>query len=285
VGGVVGAVTGGAAAGAAEGAAVGAVAGAAAGGSGVLGSSSLSWRYLTGREFGYVSWVFGGTLPPMTDIVITDFAGINNRPFTIPGSLIPALAVAGIPAYVGALFAPTLLTKYLINLTPAGFRDALAFDAGSSKVAGQTLTHELTHVWQGYHSSFALSYVLDSVKNQIFSGNGAYDYGDGGAQWNTYNAEQQAHIVEDWFAQSGGLNVDDNNYFPFKGRANYKYIKLYRYIKFNIRAGAKDAPSPEPNETSPLAKLLQQTERPSHAYWQSVTHQSTIARNSGLIRK
>src|SRR5262249_59962917 len=122
-GGVVGAAAGaatgfGAAAGSAAGEAVGAGVGAAAGGSGVLGPSVLHWRYLTGREFAYVSWVFGGTLPPLTDIVITDFAGINNQPFTIPGSLIPALAAAGIPAYVNALFAPVLLTKYLINLTP-----------------------------------------------------------------------------------------------------------------------------------------------------------------------
>lgn len=60
------------------------------------------------------------------------------------------------------------------------------------------LVHETTHVWQGKNSTFALSYVFSSVVNQALKGGHAYAYAPG-APWKSYNAEQQASIVEAWF--------------------------------------------------------------------------------------
>jgi hypothetical protein len=60
------------------------------------------------------------------------------------------------------------------------------------------LVHETTHVWQGKNSTMALTYVFSSVLNQGLHGGAAYSY-VAGQPWRSYNAEQQASIVEDWF--------------------------------------------------------------------------------------
>jgi hypothetical protein len=63
-----------------------------------------------------------------------------------------------------------------------------------------------------------LSYVFNSVYNQCVLANAyAYRLGD---PWNSYNVEQQASIVEDWY--TGG--------HPTSGRA-------YAYVTDNVRKG------------------------------------------------
>jgi hypothetical protein len=111
---------------------------------------------------------------------------------------------------------------YLMNVGPAGYIDMTA-----SADLKSLLVHETTHVWQGHNAVFAMTYVINSAYHQckgVVTGGfnnrvAAYSYQPG--QWfKTYNAEQQAHIVQDWY-ESGE---------PQSG-------PLWPYIRDNIRAG------------------------------------------------
>jgi hypothetical protein len=112
------------------------------------------------------------------------------------------------------------LTQYTIYFGPTVFRDG-AQNSGTRN----TFIHELTHVWQGHHSTFSWEYMADSLLAQgralIVHGdrNKAYDF-VAGEMWDSYNVEQQANIVESWFAN--GMSMSD---------------PLYVYITGNIRAG------------------------------------------------
>jgi hypothetical protein len=112
------------------------------------------------------------------------------------------------------------LTEYTIYFGPEVFRD------GAEKPkTRETFIHELTHVWQGYHSIYSWRYMVNSMLAQgralIVHGdrNKAYDFTAGQA-WEDYNVEQQANIVESWFAK--GMQSDS---------------ELYAYIAENIRGG------------------------------------------------
>ena len=61
-----------------------------------------------------------------------------------------------------------------------------------------TLVHELTHVWQSEHDSHRAAYIIGSLSAQIKYGLEAYNF-IAGKNWDQYNQEQQASIVEEWF--------------------------------------------------------------------------------------
>lgn len=88
-----------------------------------------------------------------------------------------------------------------------------------------TFIHELTHVWQGHHSRFGWEYMVNSMVSQGHAiitkhdRNAAYNY-KAGDPWASYNVEQQAYMVQNWYR--GGMKTDDD---------------LYTYIENNIRAG------------------------------------------------
>jgi hypothetical protein len=141
---------------------------------------------------------------------------IHIANFFLPGNEHVAVTVAS-----GTELIPIKsLTDYTIYFGEAVFRDG----AHTAKTRN-TFIHELTHVWQGHHSAFSWQYMLNSMLSQgraiIFHGdrNRAYEFEPGGV-WESYNAEQQANIVESWFA--GGMKTTD---------------PLYVYIVENIRGG------------------------------------------------
>ncbi len=122
--------------------------------------------------------------------------GLGGRPWTSPPSPYYVL-------HVGA---------YYQDMTTSNYRRRL-------------LIHELTHVWQGQHG-VPLGYVLNSAFHQTLTGitNGgdvapAYSYNTG-LKWAQYNSEQQASIVEDWFASGSNSS-------------NARYV----YITNNVRPG------------------------------------------------
>jgi hypothetical protein len=82
------------------------------------------------------------------------------------------------------------------------------------------LIHELTHVWQSAHSVWPPASIFNSAWHQLTKGANAYSYSPG-LEWHAYNVEQQAHIVEDWFAR--GMQPGDAN----------------RYVRDNIRVAQK----------------------------------------------
>jgi hypothetical protein len=151
-------------------------------------------RAMSTAEYHIVSGVFGDTLPYRARIVVTDAAGLDGRAFTIPTSLVSTLLgmapgaflIGALGGYLGSI----VNLAYLVNV--GSDYDTLA------TTQQRLLVHETTHVWQGKNSTLALSYVFSSVLNQGVHGSAAYSY-TAGQPWRSYNAEQQASIVEDWF--------------------------------------------------------------------------------------
>ncbi len=159
-------------------------------------------RLLTDAEKDLARKVFEETLP-YGAIYLSNGLGLQQRAYTIPH-----------PLHLGA---------YVIHIGPDAFPNATD---SSVVMLGQTVDavfiHELTHVWQGSNRRHAFDYIFDSVYNQIRFGSHAYDLNQddvGTKSWGKFNAEQQAMIVENWYA--AGMSESD---------------AAFTYIKNNIRA-------------------------------------------------
>ncbi|MGI9419195.1 MAG: hypothetical protein ACR2RA_15300 [Geminicoccaceae bacterium] len=215
-----------------------------------------SVRWLTQTEWGIVTGVFGDTLPIRQRIFVTNALGAGNAPFTIPTAALniatlPPLAAAGFHALVAAE-APGPVERmldaiynaglpgvahnaharftggninlgYLVNIGPSAYASMTA-----SQSTKDLLVHELTHVWQGANSIFTMNYVINSAFHQCkgmasskTGRNAAYTFTPG-ADFSSYNAEQQASIVEHWYSSGQSQN---SNLWPYirdsvrKGRA------------------------------------------------------------------
>jgi hypothetical protein len=206
-------------------------------------------RFLNDPEWVIVSDVFQSTLPFRHRILLTDAAGADNRPFTIPTA---AISVLTIPAAIQAALSGFVTAKlgavgefvssvsnwtgylgigsipsqiagmvnlgYLVNVGPTAYPDLSAGYSG-------LLVHEIAHVWQGKNSRSATTYVSNSIMHQCrsyadsASHGGAYSYTPGGT-WSAYNAEQQASVIEDWYL-SGKPHSGD----------------LWPYIRDHVRHG------------------------------------------------
>jgi hypothetical protein len=201
---------------------------------------------------------------PTNRIFVTPFLGVNNRAFTIPVSLVLLPGVVQASLMLGGLYWPLAamvaamnlsLDAYLVNLGPNFYdNDATGYSPdigdgpgpGRCVAPGHTLIHECTHIWQGEHWSDRWSYVFDSVDNNVLHGDSAYSYDyDKNRQWNSYAAEQQASIVEDWFI---GNFLGNCPYAP-KSCSN----PLYRFIKANVQQGDNDRRSDESLLCAPAA--------------------------------
>jgi hypothetical protein len=131
-------------------------------------------------ERGVAKTVFKYTIP-YDNIYLSTGLGAGDRPFTIPD--------------------PENFGSFIIYI--------------GSKVTWDILIHELAHVWQGHNSNFAWGYTLNSLFSQMVCDN-AYKYRLGD-EWQNYNVEQQASIVEDWYK---------------RGRS--KSDPAFRYIRDNV---------------------------------------------------
>lgn len=146
-------------------------------------------RALNEDEVRAARGVFEGTIP-YRRVVIDDWSGVGGAPYTVPG-----------PG-----------DTYIMHLGADGYASTAGMQA--------TLIHELVHVWQGANHIFN-GYVPSSLLSQgrylITTGNrdNAYRYSTsdlGRRSWHSYNVEQQASIVEDWF--TNGRREDDPR-FPY----------------------------------------------------------------------
>ena len=143
---------------------------------------------------------------------------MSGRAFTIPGSMVVDLAwiipVFGPLISLGGMV-EHLQDKFLINVGDVQYRRLIPshYDTQTGEKAGSLLVHESTHVWQGIHSAFSWGYVFNSLYYQYKCGSRAYDVDETNLHtWGTYNVEQQAHLVEDWYSR-GSLTTDSN--YPF----------------------------------------------------------------------
>ncbi|REJ76418.1 MAG: hypothetical protein DWQ47_12500 [Acidobacteria bacterium] len=174
-------------------------------------------RIMSSAEYRIVESVYDDTLPFRIRIMVTNGLGGYNRPFTIPTSLVTTLLGA---AASGFLAAAATIGGYLGSIVNMGYlmNVGSAFpDMSSSNT--DLLVHETAHVLQGKNSVFAQSYVYDSAINQCIRGNAAYNY-TAGQDWSSYNAEQQASIIEHWYTSGK----------PTSG-------SLWPYIRDHVREG------------------------------------------------
>ena len=100
----------------------------------------------------------------------------------------------------------TALSESIRDLTRLDERCTLAritFSKGMhlSNGGGWLLVHELTHAWQSEHGVHRVAYIGKSIVAQLAPGD-AYAY-QPGKNWEDYNPEQQASILEDWYLQDG----------------------------------------------------------------------------------
>ena len=158
----------------------------------------LSARYLSAAEQTLASSVFGSTLPSWTKIMIDDGLGVGDRPYTLD----------------------TAINITVLHVGPTCYPDCTSRASwGSFGRIDTVFIHEMTHVWQ-YGKGYNVK--LSSLWGQSF--------GEGylpilGKAWDDYNVEQQATIVEHWYA--AGM-TSSHTAFPYvdkvvrRGSANVK---------------------------------------------------------------
>lgn len=98
---------------------------------------------------------------------------------------------------------------------------------------GEVIIHELVHACQIYHASIDLSLLADALTSKVCeaTGNNPYVYGPAGTDYSSFNLEQQAQIVSDWFA---GSVPNGTNQSSTPKDINSPY---FRYITDNVRIG------------------------------------------------
>ena len=177
----------------------------------------MSQRLLTTSEISLAKLVFQSTLP-YNQIYISNAIGAQNRPFTLTAPSVGQVVASTIATSLfGPLATPFITTArpafYIINFGSSGFANA------GSLANLPTFIHELTHVWQAYQQTFPNGYIFNSLWHQVISGSNAYSYTPG-QNWNSYNVEQQASLVQDWF--SSGMSSTNSR---------------FTYIRNTIRTG------------------------------------------------
>ena len=119
----------------------------------------------------------------------------------------------------GAPWTESNLSGYDIHFGPMGYAGATSSTTMPNfGVIRDIFIHEMTHVWQGAHSSFHEGYMIKSAASQVWgwaTKSDAYAYTPG-KSWDDYNVEQQAHLVEDWF--HGGMQTPTSTTATFKVR-------------------------------------------------------------------
>jgi hypothetical protein len=154
-------------------------------------------RPLRQSEIEFARQVFEEQLP---------YGKVHLASYYLPGN-------QGVPvtlASVSSIIPVSSLRNYTIYFGPEVFKEG-ADRAGIR----DTFIHELTHVWQGFHSSLGWEYMINSMVAQghaiLMQGdrNKAYDY-EPGRPWKEYNVEQQALIVQDWL--NNGMRDDDERF-------------------------------------------------------------------------
>jgi len=178
---------------------------------GAVTNEMIQQRPISMEEYGFAAGVFGGSLPPADQIILTNLSGIGGRAFTMPG-------VDG---------------KIYINFGDVYSNpNPLQYTNKTYPVPGQVLIHELTHAWQIARTSFLPGLLCEGIVNQAnnTAGQSVYAYGPPGSPWSSgsFNLEAQGAIVDQWFA--GIPTVNTPNRKPRDENDPY-----FMYIRDNIR--------------------------------------------------
>jgi hypothetical protein len=175
----------------------------------------MATRLLKNSEVEFARQVFEDKLPYGKVYLSDNFLPFNKETPVRRGT---AVTVASASSFLLS----RALRSYTIFFGPGPFKKG-----ADDPDFGHTFIHELTHVWQGFHGTLGWEYMAQSLLAQGYavmtlgSRDYAYEYKPG-APWGSYNVEQQAYLVEDWYVR--GMSHDDER-FP--------------YIANHIRAGRK----------------------------------------------
>lgn len=174
-------------------------------------------RNLAPKEEAIAREVFKDTIP-YSEILVSDGIGGGDRPFTVPTNM-----PVHIPFYVNFKVDGG---KYVIHAGDGYYGMSLV------QKDKETLIHELTHVWQGENdTSWSWAYVLFSLKDQALSDD-AYAYDKKRFKpWSHYGPEQQAQIVEDWYAD--GMQTFD----PLTQAGDRRFYYIKKHIRGEPVAG------------------------------------------------
>jgi hypothetical protein len=140
-----------------------------------MGQQDKKRRPLSSEELRVAERVFKRTVP-YAAVSVGATTGLRNRPYTTNSA---GFEDRG--------------PSYNLHVGPHCF-DGMHQWPAYQKV----LIHELTHVWQSCHSAWPASLIFQSMGCQIVDGDDVGKY-EAGQPWNTYDVEQQATIVADWF--------------------------------------------------------------------------------------
>ena len=124
----------------------------------------------------------------------------------------------------------------------------------------RTLIHETTHVWQGQHGAYPTNYMFQSLFSQLAAGIGdiiekrewrswgehrgatyIFAMSDIGKNWNEFNVEQQANIVESWYIAENDRRTQIYYGEGVYGGGASQYDPRFPYIRDVIRAGNRKA--------------------------------------------
>jgi len=155
-------------------------------------------RTMSSRERWLARMVYGNTLP-FDKIYLTNVRGKDGRWFVVPN----------------------VVGEILVNIGES-FEDPIHYTNGGYPEFGQVLIHELGHAWQVDHIG-DISYVIEAVPPVITGPD--YEPGDGSKSWNEYSIEEQAAIVDHWYA---GVSVPE----PCSRGNNY-----YNHVRDTVNAG------------------------------------------------
>ena len=189
------------------------------------GNALVRHRSMTPAERRFADSVFGNTLPDNDRIVLTNFEGAGGRKFVCPN----------------------LSGQFLVNLgdaydDPVGYRDA------HYPAPGKVFVHELTHVWQLHHATFTPGLVCEAIGTQL--ADASYTPGPGGRAWGGYNLEQQATIVDEWFAPS------------FRSPAHVRPMRpehpFHRYVCADVRGEALPRTGPMTGSGQAVSRVFDQ---------------------------
>jgi hypothetical protein len=177
----------------------------------------VSHRPMRQSERDYADRVFNGTVD-FDQVTITNLLSADGRKFTIP----------------------SIGNSILVNLGEA-FDHPLTYQDNSQgsdyPEPGSVFIHELTHAWQITNNSF-LGVICGKSDNYDYKGDSMWNT----RPWSSFNNEQQAHIVDDWYGAhvswSGTYNYDAEG-IPVTELDSMEAVqdKAFGFIRDNIRTG------------------------------------------------
>jgi hypothetical protein len=90
-----------------------------------------------------------------------------------------------------------------LNLGTDAFNDPIHYkNDGAYPGEGQLFIHEMTHTWQIQQSTFLAGQICSGIviQAEYLVGESVYTYPPPGQPWHDFGVEQQAAIVDQWFA-------------------------------------------------------------------------------------